>query len=458
MRVLIVAANQEHKPDPVVPLGAACVAAAAQAAGHHVRLFDACFLGDRAGAMLRQAIKACDPDVIGFSLRNIDDVAWPRAHSYLAAYRGLVTAARTAAPSALIVLGGSAFTLMPELFLRELGADCGIAGEGEAAFTDLLQTFGRTGAASVRGQVLRGSVSRPAAPALHLLDLAQYYRRGGALNVQTRRGCAFQCSYCTYPLLEGRQARLHPVDEVIEQIARALRDVGARNFFVVDNTFNHPESHALAFCEALARRDLGVAWTAYVSPRGVTRELVQAMVRAGCSSIEFGTDAAAPETLRGLGKSFGVSDILQASALAREAGLAFAHSLILGGPDETPDTMRETARVIESTGARAVFGMLGVRLYPGTPLARRAESEGLIREGEIGLEPVFYISEGVRDELEPFARELKHRHAHWYFPGLEGDRWVRYWRRRREHGARGPLWEWIGKPEVAHGTGNQVAR
>lgn len=457
MRVLIVAANQEHKPDPVVPLGAACVAAAAQSAGHHVRLFDACFLGERANALLGQAIKVCDPDVIGFSLRNIDDVAWPRAHSYLGSYRGLVAAARAAAPSALIVLGGSAFTLMPELFLRELGADCGVAGEGESAFTELLETFGRTGATSLRGQVLRGRRSMPATPALNLLDLAQYYRRGGALNVQTRRGCAFQCSYCTYPLLEGRQARLHPVEEVVDQIARSLRDVGARNFFVVDNTFNHPESHALSFCEALTRRGLGVAWTAYVSPRGVSRELVRAMARAGCSSIEFGTDAAAPQTLNALGKSFGVSDILQASALAREAGLAFAHSLILGGPDETPETMRETVRVIESTGAGAVFGMLGVRLYPGTPLARRAESEGLIRESELGIEPMFYISDAVRDELEPFAQALKARYANWYFPGLEGDRWVRYWRRRREHGARGPLWEWIGKPEVPDGIANPIA-
>ena len=42
MRVLVIAANQEQKPDPVVPLGAAFVAAAARDAGHEVCLFDAC--------------------------------------------------------------------------------------------------------------------------------------------------------------------------------------------------------------------------------------------------------------------------------------------------------------------------------------------------------------------------------------------------------------------------------
>ena len=450
MRVLIVAANQEHKPDPVVPLGAACVAAAAESAGHHVRLFDACFLGDRAEPMLESAIRSCAPDVVGFSLRNIDDVAWPRAHSYLDSYRLLVAATRRAAPASLIVLGGSAFTLMPELFLRELGADCGIAGEGEAAFVDLLDQISHHGAVCLRGRILRGMAARPTRPAMHLLNLSEYYKRGGALNVQTRRGCAFSCSYCTYPLLEGQNSRLHDIAAVVDQVAEAVHDVGARHFFVVDNTFNHPASQAFDFCNELLRRSLDVRWTAYVSPRGVTRELLHLMARAGCSSIEFGTDAAAPETLRALGKSFGVEEIKQASTLSRDAGIAFAHSLILGGPDETPDTMAETVRVIESTGATAVFGMLGVRLYPGTALAGRAEREGLIRESEIGLEPMLYISESVRDQLEPFAAALKARHTNWYFPGLEGDRWMRYWRRRRANGVRGPLWEWMGTQEASH--------
>lgn len=455
MRVLIVAANQEHKPDPVVPLGAAWVAAAAEHAGHHVRLFDACFLGEQSTPLLRREVECCDPDVVGISLRNIDDVAWPRAHSYLDDYRRVVAAVREAAPSALVVLGGSAFTLMPELFLRELGADCGVAGEGESAFIGLLGEFRRRGVASLRGRVLQGKGTIPGLrPALHLLDIGQYYRRGGALNVQTRRGCAFQCTYCTYPLLEGRESRLQEVAPVVDEMLRAERDHGARHFFIVDNTFNQPAAHAHAFCEELLRRGADVHWTAYVSPRGLTPELLALMARAGCSSIEFGTDAASPDTLKALGKSFGVTEILLASAWCRDAGIRFAHSLILGGPDESRESMHETVRVIESTGATAVFGMLGVRLYPGTALARRAEREGLIAEADLGLEPVFYISDAVRDELEPFARTLKARHANWYFPGLEGERWVRYWRRRRQHGARGPLWEWMGQPEVLHEAGN----
>lgn len=455
MRVLMVSANQEHKPDPVVPLGAAWVAAAAEHAGHHVRLFDACFTGERAMALLARNIEASRPDVVGLSLRNIDDVAWPRAHSYLPHYRRLVDVIRGTAPGALLVLGGSAFTLMPELFLRELGADCGVAGEGEAAFIDLLDQFKRRGIQSLRGEIRRGGAVPGLRPALHLLDLAGYYARGGALNVQTRRGCAFQCSYCTYPALEGTDVRLQGIEGAIGDIERAARDHDARHFFIVDNTFNHPAEHAAAFCEQLIRRDLGVRWTAYMSPAGLKPELLHLMARAGCGSVEYGTDAASPATLAALRKPFTVTDVLLASAWARKAGIRFAHSLILGGPDETPETIRETVRVIESTQPTAVFCMLGVRVYPGTGIAQRAEREGLLLQSEIGIDPVFYISEQVRDSLEDTARQIREAYPNWYFPGLEGERWTRFWRRRRAHGVRGPLWEWMGETrEVAHGTSN----
>jgi len=454
MRVLIVAANQEHKPDPVVPLGAACVAGAAMHAGHDVRLFDACFMGEEWPGRLADTVQCFPPDVVGLSLRNIDDVAWPRAHSYLPHYREVVRAIRRLAPKAALVLGGSAFTLMPRQFMAALQPDCGVAGEGETAFVEMLAELQLEGALALEGRVVTGRPSAAVRPATELVDLAAYYRHGGALNVQSRRGCPFQCAYCTYPLLEGRQARVHPVGECVDQIARAVRDHDARHFFVVDNTFNQPHEHALAFCAELERRRLDVRWTAYLSPQGTTRELMRAMAGAGCSSVEFGTDAAAAATLAGLGKSFGVDEILQASRYAGDAGVRFAHSLILGGPGETPQTLRETVRVVEGTGPTAVFAMLGVRLYPGTPLARKVELEGVMREADIGLEPVFYISEGVQDRLEAMALEIRGTHRHWYFPGLEGDRWLKFWRRRRAHGLRGPLWEWMGQPEVSHGSNN----
>ncbi|MBK9974333.1 MAG: cobalamin-dependent protein [Planctomycetes bacterium] len=438
MRVLVVAANQEHKPDPVVPLGAACVAAAARDAGHTVALYDACFAGERFESQLQHELRCFRPEVVGLSMRNVDDVAWPAAKSYLPHYRNCVAAIRRAAPGAKLVLGGSAFTLLPGQYLDELAADHGVTGAGEVAFVDLLQQVqAGSGPRLVQGRWGHGA----SGPALDLLDLGAYYRHGGALNVQTRRGCPFSCAYCTYPLLEGTRPQLLDIDSAIHQLERARRDCGAMHFFVVDNTFNHPASHAVAFCEALLARGIDLRWTAYLSPAKLQPALLHLMARAGCTSVEFGTDAGHAATLAGLDKSFGVHEIRQVSTAARAAGLKFAHSLILGGPGETTETLAATVKLMDELTPDAVFAMLGVRLYPGTPLAQRLAAQGLVGPGGIGLQPSFFISEAVSDGLVEFATAVAADRPRWYLPGLHGEKYARFWKRKRTHGARGPLWE-----------------
>ena len=71
-RVLLVSTNRERQPYPVVPNGLACVASALDAAGHRVRFLDLCFAADPV-ATAREAARTFRPDIIGLSVRNIDN-------------------------------------------------------------------------------------------------------------------------------------------------------------------------------------------------------------------------------------------------------------------------------------------------------------------------------------------------------------------------------------------------
>src|SRR5919112_6029216 len=71
-RVLLVSTNRERQPYPVVPNGLACVASALEAAGHDVRFVDLCFARDPARTAA-DAARAFRPEVIGVSVRNIDN-------------------------------------------------------------------------------------------------------------------------------------------------------------------------------------------------------------------------------------------------------------------------------------------------------------------------------------------------------------------------------------------------
>lgn len=446
LSVLLVSPNQERTPDPVPPIGAAYVADAARRAGHAVRIADACFDGPAFPVRLAALLDELRPDVVGLSLRNVDNTTLLGTRSYVPAYREVAGVIRAHAPRAKLVLGGSAFTLFPHALLDALGADHGIAGEGEQQFVALLGRLDERGETSSR--LLWGipsDLGPRARPARDLVDLARYHREGGSTSLQTKRGCAFQCAYCSYPSLEGARIRTREPGDVVDEIEEVAGEHGIDCFFFVDSVFNVPPEHAIAICDEIARRKLRITWTAYLSPAAVSPRLFESMARGGCRSVDFGTDAASPATLEALRKGFGVEDIRRASTLCKQNGIKFSHSLVLGGPGETWSTLDETVANIVESDPTAVIAVAGVRLHPGTELAVRAIAEGRIAEEAIGLEPVFYVSEAVRDGLVEYLAGIGKRHRNWFIPGITPPVPDTLRARLRDRGAAGPLWEQLAR-------------
>ena len=73
MKILLVSCNPVVAPYPVYPLGMAVIANALRRAGHSVRQHDM-LAGAFSLEKLREAVAADDPEMIGISFRNLDNV------------------------------------------------------------------------------------------------------------------------------------------------------------------------------------------------------------------------------------------------------------------------------------------------------------------------------------------------------------------------------------------------
>jgi radical SAM superfamily enzyme YgiQ (UPF0313 family) len=136
-KVLLISSNTERINMVTIPLGLGLVAAATRRAGHDVTFLD--LLNEKdPDAAIRGAIEAARPDVIGISVRNIDDQNRDNPRFLLEQVKPVVEACRAWAPAA-IVLGGAGYSIFPEAALAYLGADFGVSGDGEAAFPALLE-------------------------------------------------------------------------------------------------------------------------------------------------------------------------------------------------------------------------------------------------------------------------------------------------------------------------------
>jgi len=446
MNILLVSANREPNPYPVFPLGLCYLAGPLESRGHSLQVLDLLFAPDPEEA-LSEALGSFAPGAVVISIRNIDNVTFPEAKSYLAGIRKLVGNCRG---RAAVIIGGSGFSLMPVQLLDHLDADFGVVGEGEEVLPELIAAL----EAGLPVHALPGVLARGMTdylppvpirligrPDRRLFPVERYHLEGGMANLQTKRGCPFSCIYCTYPLLEGNRMRMRPLTEVIAEI-RALVEVhGANYLYFVDDIFNYPPEFAEELCLALVRERLSINWSAFINPGFVTVSLFQTMVAAGCDAVEFGTESGSQQMLANLGKSFGVDEIRDASRLCRDQGVDFAHYLLFGGPGESEATIDESFSLMDELAPCAVIAMTGIRIFPGTALYQQAISDGVISSETPLLEPVFYIAPAIRDTMCDMVAKRALARRNWVAPGMEINMSDAMLEALRHFPVRGPSWK-----------------
>jgi anaerobic magnesium-protoporphyrin IX monomethyl ester cyclase len=421
-RVLLVSTNRERQPYPVVPNGLACVASALDAAGHRVRFLDLCFASDPVASAQRAAMEF-KPDIIGVSVRNIDNSDAIALRHYTPEARTVLHALRQAAPEAKVIAGGAAFGVAPEALFRDLGVDYAVAGDGERASVALVNALSSGAPIEAMPGLVRdrsGTVaftlpgedadldSLPS-PSLHRwIDLARYQRHGATIPIQTKRGCVYKCVYCTYRNVEGWGYRTRDPELVADEIEELSAKAGVHHFDFVDSTFNSPPGHAIQVCEAITRRSLGVQLdTTNFTPATASTELLGAMKAAGFRSLGITAESASDPVLEKLEKGFDSAKVREVAERVERFGIKTLWIFLVGGPGETADTVEETLAFAAWRLRRgdAVYLTVGLRIYPGTTLHRIAIAEGVVPEASTLLDPTFYFSSAI--QFDSTVKRLK---------------------------------------------------
>ena len=419
------------------------VAHAANERGHQVDIYDL-FVDGYSFDKLIEYSNSFRPDYIGMSLRNIDNAAYDNLDTYFQNYKSLCQGLKENI-SCPVILGGSAFSLFPEILLERMGADYGITGEGEIVFPKLIDQLenGKT----PENKILCAKSHIPGREiAICKRDsrLADHYLQfGGMLNIQTKRGCPHRCAYCAYPLLEGREFRFRPACDVVDEIELLINKYGAAYISITDSVFNDSHGKYLEIAEEIVRRELKIPWMAYFRPTYFKRDEVELLKRAGLVSVEWGSDASTDTTLEEMQKGFSWDEVLESSRMFNDAGISNAHFFIFGGPNETVETVKEGLNNIEKLSRCVVFAFNGIRIIPGTPIHRRAINEGMISREDDLLEPKYYFSPETTPEYitKEVGASFRNRIDRISSPG-SGQEKISI---LQKMGFKGPIWDLILK-------------
>lgn len=414
--MLLVHANPFQRVTPVPAYGLERIRAAGEGVAGEIRILDPYLVADDPIAAATAAAEELRPDVIGLGIRVVDDciVVDPLAAEserefdvtwFMPEIAELRHALSAAAPAALVVAGGAAFSAMPGPCLEYLAVDWGVVGAGEEPFRLLVERVGAGETLDgIPGLVRRGEV----AAAVYGLPASQPTRREplyapvNAFPVRTRSGCAMRCAYCLTANMRRSHANgdLEAVLAEIEEIAResAARGIEPANVFFADDELNLPdEAHALALLRALRDAGLGrrIRWRAYFNPVPFSDELAALVVETnGQASITV--DSAADAVLARTQKPFRRRHLEATLETLRRHGVKADLGLIFGLPGETEATVAETVEFVRSLPSEVeVVYSAGARVYPDTPLAAIAAAEPehvLGRAGGDFFEPAVYCS------------------------------------------------------------------
>ncbi|MEO1400586.1 MAG: photosystem II high light acclimation radical SAM protein [Cyanobacteria bacterium J06635_1] len=211
------------------------------------------------------------------------------------------------------------------------------------------------------------------------------------VGVQTKRGCPHNCCYCVYTVVEGKQVRINPADEVVAEM-RQLYDRGIRNFWFTDAQFIPARKFIDDAVELLQKIvDSGMTdihWAAYIRADNLTPELCDLMVQTGMNYFEIGITSGSQELVRKMRMGYNLRTVLQNCQDLKSAGfndlvsVNYSFNVI----DERPETIRQT--IAYHRALEAIFGadkvepaIFFIGLQPHTHLEDYALENNILKKG-----------------------------------------------------------------------------
>jgi anaerobic magnesium-protoporphyrin IX monomethyl ester cyclase len=374
-------------------LGLAYLGAVSERQGHAVRIYD----GDVEHIPLEKALRDFAPDMVGITANTIQiKSAWRDA-----ALVKLVA-------DIPVVLGGPHPTILPAESAERPEVDIVVRGEGEATWEELCQwrvadgewRGAISGLHSVSGisyQTPDGQVhhnpDRPVIedldslplPAYHLFRMDRYTNlqptvdriAGPSYPILTSRGCPYRCTYCSQ--IGPRRWRMRSPQSVVAEWRWLVRDLGAAEIGILDDSFNINRQRVLDICDLLIKEKLThVPWIMINGIRAnlADKELLGRMKQAGCIRSAFGVESGNQEILDFvIGKQLTLEQVRAAFKAAKEVGMETIGFFMVGLPGETEETMEDTIRfAIELDPVVANFSM--ATPFPGTEMSRIVKEKG----------------------------------------------------------------------------------
>lgn len=296
-----------------------------------------------------KTLKEKNPDIVGITSTTIG-------------WHGAVEAAelaRKALPDSLIIVGGPHLSVYPKESLSFPFIDMAVIGDGEETLLEIVRKKEKGEplddikgtAVRINGEVKINSprpwienLSDLPHPAVDLLPLDRYKcltLEHPFFTMISSRGCPYKCGFCSQVYC-GDRVRFRSAEDLVDEIETYVRDYGAREIVMFDETFTINEKRVLKICELIKERKLKFRWNIRTRVDTVTDRMLAELKDVGCYGLHMGVESGNPRILKVMRKGITLDQVRWAFKTARKYGFITRGYFMIGYLDENPDTYKAT--------------------------------------------------------------------------------------------------------------------
>jgi len=273
---------------------------------------------------------------------------------------------------ATVMLGGVHATLRPEEAAEH--ADVAVVGEGELTFQELLEHLAAgepidevAGIAYRRDGRFVLNPRRPFIddldqipfPAWDLLPFLERYNSpmhivgGQRMPVVGSRGCPFNCTFCSSPMVWRRKVRWRTPGNVVAEMLEIRDRLGIDKIHFWDDNLMLNRAYAEGLAQGLVDAEARMEWVGLTRASHIVkhRDLLPLMRESGCIGIEIGLESFSDQAAAMVDKGEATSEMTEASEAMRSADIVPLYTHMVFNPGETISSYTRKREFLRTMGS-----------------------------------------------------------------------------------------------------------
>jgi len=182
-------------------------------------------------------------------------------------------------------------------------------------------------------------------------------------NMNTSRGCSFDCTFCSVGSIWARKYRCFSAQRIIEEVKHLIEVYNVKGIYFREDNFTLNKNRVIELCEGLLSQNINIKWVCETRVDTLSFDLLELMEKSGCKGLYFGVESGSQRMLDFMKKGITIEQVEEVFNWCNKLDIEAHASFVVGVPTETAEERKKTIEFSKKIKATTC----GFNVFVGIP-------------------------------------------------------------------------------------------